>query len=1125
MQILIARFAPKLLTLLLVTRFVPSLSAQEVNSFPKALLLPGAPPPARVVSVVATPSNWRILGTEKYSPESIRRSVVQHPEYLELSYQESNPADFVAMLKQLIERGYRHKGYAEVSVAVAQSADGSGLTIRIHEGPRYKSGGIEIVGARNLDPKRIVEWCRTVVPKMDSDFVLETDKAGKPARVRKLNGTIAGPENAQVNNSQYGKPIWRAGEDITFARSSWDKFNTAFKQSLEAQGYYHVRFECMAVPDPKTKTGKLRVLIQEEGPRVRVGDISVEGLTNIDRQKLLDFVELKSGQFIGSERCREIEARLRRSGRFVRFNCLVVPRILEPELADVFIDVRETVHAKPIDQPLSESETTILSAANWLEDRKRTGHDLILQLDLSRALELLEKHSPDSVPHVLRNYPRDSIVQMVVSADGDMVVELRDSAGKVHGAVLLAGKELFLKNADFAELIDFGDGKAPRPMMQLVISGLPANPATNESSFLYGFGVQSDQDSTKIELLPAAGIRELGEKHIAPVKGKPGEFDVPDLSNSLIRIDPATGRLIEARLDVFSISTRKGEFQKKMAAMRAQFSKLGVVARKSHKNESWNLIARAARASVDWIAASDPDFESGVINRLATQQVWEPVLLAVGGLVDNEKFNVPADGQRIEAKVKGQLMNLLMGMMLKESNNAVAAQVVAMVARMMQNSMTSMEIFPYASIPWQVNRDVELLMTDRSAGTVKLTDRLKDADFGPVSGVYTTLLMRSMSAQWGKFAAAKTLTKIDDFRKDREWLLKPGSLSQALLLTTAEAVRRLSSEETVRFVKAISGQDITPAQAAALRATLPDSLAEPVEPAMPGFTDSLWKFVFRPQIRSYLEQFILEGAPLEKQAQQVGSWAHAKQKAREYEAAEESFKRSLSLYEQHLKEADIPRDSRQARHIRATLLYMLAMNHDLRTAERAELMQVQIETGEAIAERLILNAGVKQASLALEDEQAGAWQLARLYGVSGVIARWLGQESVAYENLRKSLALYKNRDAKINKEYAAFVSQYALLLASANDEKIRNVASAVKLAKSASDLLGKKDAHCLVAHAACLAASGDYGQACFVQGLAINKAGTLTEQLNFKRDLKRYQTQKTATPTTIDLRMDLQTLP
>ena len=1125
MQIRIACFAPKLLALILVAGSVTSLPAQEESSFPKAPLLPGAPPPPRVVSVIATPSNWKILGTEKYSPESIRRSLVQHPEYLELSYQESNTADFVAKLKQLIERGYRHKGYAEVSVAVAQSAEGSGLTIRIHEGPRYKSGGIEIVGARNLDTKRIVEWCRTVVPKMDSDFVLENDKKGKPARVRKLNGTIAGTENAQVNNSQYGKPIWRTGEDITFARTSWDKFNTAFKQCLEAQGYYHARFECMAVPDPKTKTGKLRVLIQEEGPRVRVGDITIEGLAKIGQQKLLDFLELKPRQFIGSERCREIEARLRSSGRFVRFNCLVVPRILEPELADVFIDVRETTHAKPIDQPLSESERTILSAASWLEDRKRTGHDLIFQLDLSRALALLKEHSPESVPHVLRNYPKDSIVQMIVSADGDMVVELRDDAGKVHAAVLLAGKELFLKNADSAELIDFGDRKAPRPMMQLVISGLPSNPATNESSFLYGFGVQSDQDSTKIELLPAAGIRELGEKHIVPVKGKPGKFDVPGLADSVIRIDPATGRLIEARLNVFSISTRKGEFQKKVASMRAQFTKLGVVARESDKNESWKLIARAARASVDWIAESDPDFESGVVNRLATQQVWEPVMLAVGGLVDNEKFNVPADGQRIEAKVKGQLINLLMGMMLKKSNNAVAAQVVAMVAQMMQNSMTSMEIFPYASIPWQVNRDVELLMTDPSAGKLKLGDRLKDAEFGPVSGIYTTLLMRSMSAQWSKFAAAKTLTKIAEFRKDREWLLKPGSLSQVLLVTAAEAVRRLSVEETTRFVKAIFGQDITPDQVTALRATLPESLAEPVEPALSEFTVTLWKFVFRAPTRRYLEELILEGEPIKKQAQQVASWAQAKQKAREYEASEEGFKRSQSLYKQYLKEADIPQDSSQTRHIRATLLYMLAMNHDLRTAERIELMQVQIETGEAIAERLILNAGIKQASLAQEDEQSGAWQLARLYGVSGVIARWLGQESVAYENLQKSLALYKNRDAKNNKEYAAFVSQYALLLASANDEKIRNVASAVKLAKSASELMGKKDAHCLAVHAACLAAGGEYDRACFVQGMAINKVGTLTEQLNFKRDLQRYQAQKTATPTTIDLRIDLQTLP
>lgn len=1126
MPVWIGRFAHTSLAVLLVFGSLQSLSAQGEREAANAPLLPGAPRPAAVVSSVANPGIWEILGTEKFSPAMIRRSVVQHPEYLELSYPDSNAADFVAKLKQLIERGYRHKGFAEVSVAIGRKPDDQGLTIRIHEGPRYKSGGIEIVGARKLDSERIIKWCRTVVPKVESDFVLANDKDGKPARVRKLNGTIVGPEKAEVSNSTHSNPMWRAGENMTFARSSWDRFNKSFKQSLEAQGFYHVKFECLVVPDPKTKTGTLRVLIHEEGPQVRAGDITVEGLAKIDRQRVLNYVGLKPGQPVGSERCREIEAKLSRSGRFVRYNCLVVPRILEPEVADVFIDVRESKHAVPLNQKLTEPQQTMVRLSDWIENRKRTGHDLILQLDLAESLRLLQKHDPDYLPKPLQDFPKDIVIRVLLSPKGDMLVERRDAAGKVHAAILMAGRQLFLRNGESAEIVDFGDARAPRPMMQLLITGLPDNPATNESSFAYGIGVQGeDQESTKIRFHPAAGIRELGEKHIVPVDGKPGEFAVPGLPNSLLKIDPVSGRLIDARFNVLTVSTRRGEFQKELAATRAQFERLGVVPRQSGEHEAWGLIARAASRMVDRMAGADPEFEASLMNRLADQQVWQPMLRALARLFDDGQFTVPADGRRVEARVKAQLLHALMASMVNKSQNAAIAQFAVMFAQMFQNSMSSLEIFPYASIPWQLNRDVELLLTDRSAGTVKLNGRLQAGEFGPVSGLYASLLMSSLSAPLGKHAAAKTLTKLDNFRLDRDWLLTPGSLSEAVLLSAAQAVRRFNPEETVRFVKAISGQDITLAQAAALRTTLPGSLAKPVEPAMKGFSDALWQFAFRPLIRNHLEQFILNGVPTELQAKQMASWAFAKQKAREYDAAGESFRKSLSLYKQHLKEAEIPRDSRQAYHIRATLLYMLAMNHDLRTARRAELLQIQIELGEAVAERLLVNAGVQQTSLDPVDEQAGVWQLARLYAVSGVVSKWLGQDTDAHKSLQKALALYKNRDAKINGEYAVFVSQYALLLATSNAEGIRNMDSALKLAKGASDLTRNQDTDCLAIYAAVLAASGDHLQAYQIQQNAIGTATTLARKKELEADIAQYRAQKSATAATIDLRIDIQKLP
>lgn len=1124
MPVWIARIALFSLAALIAGSHLRSVSAQGEALTEQAKESTRTAESTPLVSSVADPAHWEILGTNDIHPTAIRRSIVQHPEYLELSYPDSHPDDFVSRLKTLIERGYRHKGYAEATVAIARKPGDRGLTIRIHEGPKYRSGHVEIVGAQNLDTDRIIEWCRTVVPKVESDFVLAMDEDDKPARVRKLNGTLAGPEEAEVSHSTPGKPIWRAGEDISFARPSWDSFNKSFRQSLEAQGFYGTTFETMAVPDPKTKTGVLRIIIEEEGPQVRVGDITVDGLKNIDRKHLLNHLNLKPGQPMSGDRCREIEAWLRRSGRFVRFHCLAVPRILEPELADVFIDVRETVHTVPLNQPLTAAQQTMVRLAEWLENRNQSDYDLILELDLAESLRFLQKHDPDYLPGPLQKFPQDIVVRVVFTPQGDMLVERRNYSGEVQSALLMTGKLVFLREGDFGEIIDYGGKRSPRPMMQLMIRGIPENPAANETSFVYGLGIQSDdQESTKIEFEPVVGIRSLGEDHIRPVKGRPGEFTVPELAGSLLKIDPETGRPIEGKLHVLSFSTRRGEFQSQLASMKTEFRRLGFTARPAGKHETWHLLTRSAIRLIDWMAAVDPQFQAGLINRLASQQVWAPVLQSLSRLIDDSRFTVPADGQRIEAQIKAQLLRALLGAMVNKAQNAAVAQFAMLFGQLAQTSMSSLEIFPFQSLPWQLNRDVELLMTDRAEGTVKLTDRMRAADFGPVSGFYASLLLRSLSARHGKYTAHKTLEKLDDFPRDREWLLTEGSLPQAILTSAAQAVRRLNRDETIRFIRSVSGQVITPEQAESLKRTLPQSLIEPVGPALGEFTDRLWLIAFRPLIRDYLERQVLDGESLEAQAQQLAAWGRQKQKAREYSAARDSFQKSLALYEKYQEQEKIPRDSRQARHLRATLLYILAMNHDLRGAQRPELLQMQIETGEAIAERMLVNAGVNQVSRTDEDGQAGKWQLARLYGVSGLVSRLLGQEAESDESFRKSLSLYKDGDPSIHDEYATFISQYALLLATATAEDVRDLESAGKLAKGASDLTGNRNTDCLAILAATLAARGDYLRAWQVQKAAIRTA-TLSRQRELEIDAKNYRVGKPATRKLADRRIDLQKL-
>ena len=1078
-------YASLFAAVLFLSRATCSLSAEP--ALPES---PADPKREPLVAAFADPENWQISGANNFSANAIRQGVVQTSEYLELSYPGSSPADFSARMKKLIERGYRHKGYAESSVAVSSAQNDRALTIRIHEGPRYRSGQVTVIGADRLNADRISTWCATVTPETLSDFVLENDEDGHPLRIRKQNGTIVGPDNAEDKATAYEHPVWSPGRHISLASHNEEWLISACRRAFEEQGFFQVQFTPLLVPDPKTKTITLRLLVHEEGPQTRLGKITIDGLEKIDEQQLLDHLNLKPGQLIGREQAREIESQLRTSAMFLRFSCIVVPRILELDTADIFIDVREPRHVIPLDRPLSVPQRTLVRLSRWIEQQQNSEHDLILKMNLSEPLQLLSQIEPHFLPETAQSILRDADMRIVLASDGNMLLEKSSRDGTAVTSILATGKRVILSRPGGSQIVTFEQNKVPRPVLQVSITGSPINPKDLEIQSMFGIGILGNQPaSNSVRILPGFGIRELAEGHLVAVPDQPGFFRVPAFPDSYLRVDPDSGRLIDARIGFLSISTRRGEFQRQLDKTLASLKSAGVQPRPADDYETWKWIASTAATGLHWMAGSEMESPVELFSRLSDQQIWTPFIRTLSELFNQNRFHIPADKTLLATRLKAQLIQQLLHQLVAQSPGSVSAQLVNVLRQTLPNAATSLELFPYGSLPWQVNRDMELLLIDQSAGAERLLARLKSADFGPVSGVYTTLLMSRLSSNVHQTCAQQCLTKLYDFQRDREWLLRKNSLTESILLSTAETFRRLTTEEIISAVKKISGQQLTPEQAKAIRGTLPESLAEPVGPFLPGFTTAVWQFAFQDTVRNYLEAIVLNNRPLKSQAQQLAMWGMQKQSMRQYAAARTSLKRSLELFEKHLEQSELPGDSRQAHLFRATALYMLAVNHDLRTADRAELLQMQTEIQKALTEQLSANRGIQLTSLPSTAEQkSGQLQVARLSAVTGLVAVRLGQENTALLNMKKALSLYHENKQSANPRYATLACHYALLLATCSSEPLRDTATALQIARTACEQTQHSDTDCLSLCAAIEAQNGDYDSAIKAQRLAIQSA-------------------------------------
>ncbi len=292
--------------------------------------------------------------------------------------------DYVGVLLRKFTDEYKARGYANVTISPIYSEGDRGKRIifSIHEGDRVQIAGIRFEGLAPQNRRsttdsfyrgssRLVQRGYFVERDVDSGIqssieflkssgyltaklvsrtlVADKDGAGVSIMLQFFEGerTLIGEVRViGANNLGEANVMTRLG------LKSGSPFNPYhFEESLQklrgeyvAQGFMLSR----VAPEPaqvvrfsdRNRRVDIRIDV-EEGPRIKVGDIRVEGLTKTKRHVVMREVEIKTGQWWLAKDVFALDDSLRRLGIFTEVKIRPQSSALGSDYRDLLIEVRE----------------------------------------------------------------------------------------------------------------------------------------------------------------------------------------------------------------------------------------------------------------------------------------------------------------------------------------------------------------------------------------------------------------------------------------------------------------------------------------------------------------------------------------------------------------------------------------------------------------------------------------------------------------------------------------------------------------------------------------------------------------------------------------------------------------
>ncbi|MBS0202463.1 MAG: hypothetical protein JSS49_06145 [Planctomycetes bacterium] len=296
----------------------------------------------QTVADLGESSRFQITGNETFSDSQIRSELGANLDVLLACHPDASRDDLLKLLQVRVLDGYRHAGFAKATVAVRLAESQSAIVITIHEGPRFRSSGIEIAGTATLSADRL-------------QTLLTSSRLESAAPIK------------------FSQILWKVGSPASFAAGYWESKHEEMNRHFEFLGYHDVQFTV----EPRAEadgTATLVVTIQDEGSQAVLGEIEVLGTEKNSAEDVIRYLDLPPGSVLDATVKSQIEQKLSNSARFLKHEVKFIgpfgsgPSTLQIKLV-------EYPEAPALSQPLSAKEEAAIRLAHWINHFESTGHD------------------------------------------------------------------------------------------------------------------------------------------------------------------------------------------------------------------------------------------------------------------------------------------------------------------------------------------------------------------------------------------------------------------------------------------------------------------------------------------------------------------------------------------------------------------------------------------------------------------------------------------------------------------------------------------------------------------------------------------------------------------------------
>ena len=793
-------------------------------------------------------------GQETFSEAALRRSLKFNLDFLLAEQPQAPLNDCLRLLERLVRAGYQHAGFADATVAAAISPDTGRIVVRVKEGPRLYCGSVRVTGLKSLSPTNlaalIVQGSGPGATTNRPASSLETLSSPPVPTSEQVLHILSSPpgvlteitNRAQVPDIPLG--LWKTGSPATLDDGARRSLAEAVTNAFAALGHFSPRVqlsfprrpaEPLTASEPQAlqstnlvaddEAGFLRaraegrvadLLVEslDEGPSCVLGEIEVDGVKKNTRDELLRWLELAPGQKLTRDFLLVKSQQLDESVRFVQHR-------LEPGPPDAAgrvklrVTVQESADAPPLSEELSRETQTLLRFREWLLGWPSRSEDMVLRVERQGA-----------------GGQSGAATACIVSPSGGLFFR----ADQPDGA---AGRPTpqwaFLARRNMLGLFD---GIRQQCLVSTNFAGqlaLLANVQLNEEghfNFSLGAGFKTETSGppfdVKLQVTAATAAKFAQEPGMT--WRSDGAVLTGSSTNGVLRVEEATGRLIEWRLEVdadilpFEVNGRLTLTQRfeTNALARAEQALLADTAGFKNRYDR----GRALNSSLSFLI--EEVLRIPAVRAFAGFPLSPERAAAAGPALEkllSARAFAPFEALFSPTNAGPEDQSILIPPDAAGSGPASAYNPIESVAAIVLGNGD--ELLPRDSWPAGLLRAQVLTLASKAELAGRAWQSLyASPELGPIA---CWLIGRNLNPQPARFFATKGMTLLtrEDFRRDCATLLECSGMVNECLRNLVAALRDLNDAE----VDSLAGL-LPPADADALRQAVSALRANPATPGL-----------------------------------------------------------------------------------------------------------------------------------------------------------------------------------------------------------------------------------------------------------------------------------------------------